>query len=117
MSPQAGDDGLARLFGLLRAVAEILAWAFIDHDDGDGAQRVAVLAGQRRVGKRKHDQRKRQRANGGAAAARGEHQEREDDGYADRGPQQMDGNQRSERNTEIHSSLSYWPSRSSSAGT
>src|SRR5207247_7918988 len=38
----------ARLLGLPRALAEILARAFVDHDDRDGAQRVAVLAGERR---------------------------------------------------------------------
>ena len=43
---QARDDRGPRFFRLPRAVAEILARTFIDHDDGDRAERVAVFAGQ-----------------------------------------------------------------------
>ncbi len=49
-------------------VAEILARALVDDDDGDGGQRLAVLAGERRIGEREHEQRQRQRR---AAARRG----------------------------------------------
>ena len=37
-------DGGAHRFGLLLAVAEILARALVDHHDGDGGQRLAVFA-------------------------------------------------------------------------
>ena len=69
------DHRGARRFGLLRAVAEILARALVDDDDGDRSERIAVLAGQRRIGERQHDQRQRQRADRGAAAARHEQQQ------------------------------------------
>ena len=49
---QAADDRRARFLGLPRAVAEILARAFIDYDDGDRAERIAVLARQRGIGER-----------------------------------------------------------------
>ena len=40
------DDCGARRFGLLRAVAEILARTFVDDDHGDRTERIAVFAGE-----------------------------------------------------------------------
>ena len=71
------DDGGARRFGLPRAVAEILARALVDHDDGDGAKRIAVLAREGGVRQRQHDEGERDRAHDRAAAARGDQQQRQ----------------------------------------
>ena len=111
------DDGGAGLLGLLLAVAEILARALVDDDDGDRSQRLAVFAGERRIGERQHDEPERERANGGAAAARDEQQQRQDGGHSNAGPQDLALDERSERDTEVQRLVSYWPSRSSSAGT
>ena len=51
----------ARRLGLLGAGAEILARALVDHHGGDRGERLAVLARDRRVGERQHEQRERQR--------------------------------------------------------
>ena len=80
------DDRGAGGFGLLGTVAETLAWAFVDDDDGDRVQRIAMLAGQRRIGERKYEQSQRQRSHDGAAAARHEKQQRKQAGGGDRRP-------------------------------
>ena len=72
---QLVDQRLARLLGLLGAIAEILARAFVDHDHRDRRQRLAILAGERRIGERERDQRQgcdphRRAARRGRAAAR-----------------------------------------------
>ena len=59
MRPSRSASGGARRLGLLRAVAEILARALVDHHDGDRGQRLAVLARERRIGEREHEQRER----------------------------------------------------------
>ena len=61
------------------AVAEVLARALVDHDGGDRGQRLAVLARERRIGERQHQQRERERAHDRAAAAHDEQQHREHD--------------------------------------
>ena len=81
-------------FGLPRAVAEILARAFVDHDDGDRAERVAILARERRIGEREHDERQRQRADDGAAAARYQEQQRQNESRSNGGPQNLGGDER-----------------------
>ena len=71
-----GELGAGR-FGLGGAVGELLARALVDHDDRDRGQRIAVLAGDRRIGERQHEQRERDGAHQRAAAAR-EHQQQRD---------------------------------------
>ncbi len=66
---QPVDHRSARGFGLLGAVAEILARTLVDDHDSNRVQRIAVLASERRVGEREHDQSERQRPDRGAAAA------------------------------------------------
>ena len=63
---QRVDQRLLRLGRLLVAGAEILARALVDHDRRDRGQRLAVLAGEGRVGERQQDQRQRGDAHGGA---------------------------------------------------
>jgi hypothetical protein len=92
----------ARLLGLPRALAEILARAFVDHDDRDGAQRVAVLAGERRIGKRECDEQQRHHADRAAAAARDDQEQRQHDGRGDCGPQYRERDEGSEGDAEIH---------------
>ena len=88
------------------AVAEILARALVDHDRDDRGQRLAVLAGERRIGERQHHQRQRERAHQRAAAAHDEQQHREQHARrAHRGPQHVGRNQRSECDAEIHIAL------------
>ena len=113
---QSLDHGLARLFGLAGAVAEGLAWTLVHHHDRDRAQWIAVFAGERRVGERQHDQREPGRAHGRAAAARDKEQQRQHGGRSNGRPENLGADERGERETEIHVA-SYWPSRSSSAGT
>ena len=48
----AATSGRARGLALRGAVAEILARALVDDHDGDRGQRLAVLAGERRIGER-----------------------------------------------------------------
>ena len=55
--------------GLAGALAEILARALVDHDGGDRRQRLAVLAGERRIGQRQQDQRQRGDAHRSASGA------------------------------------------------
>src|SRR6266571_3781171 len=62
---ERGAGGL----GLLEAVAESLARAFVDDDDGHRGQRLAVLAGERGIGEREREQRQRRCADQRAAAA------------------------------------------------
>ena len=71
------DDLGARRVGLLCAVAEILAWALVDHDDSDRTQRIAVLAREGRIGERQRDQGQCEGSHGGAAATRHEKEQRE----------------------------------------
>ena len=59
----------ARVLGLLGALAEILARALVDDDGGDRRDRIAVLAGEGRIGEREHEQSQRERADHRAAAA------------------------------------------------
>ncbi len=70
------DNLGACCFGLLYAVAEILAWTLVYHDDSDRTQRVAVLAREGWVGERQRDQRQCDRSHGGAAATRHEKEQR-----------------------------------------
>ena len=96
-----GDRGARRL-GLGGAVAEVLAQALVDHDDGDRGQRIAVLPGQRRVGEREDEQRQRAGADQRAAAAR-DQQQRGDGRRNRRGcPHVFDRDERREADTEIH---------------
>ena len=64
------NDGRARRFGLRHAVAEVLARALVDDDDGDRTQRIAVLAREGGIGERQHDQRQSRSSHDRAAAAR-----------------------------------------------
>ena len=67
-----------RLLGLLGALAEPLAGAFVDDERHDAGQRIALLALQHRVGERQHEQRRGERAERRAAhALPGEHSENE----------------------------------------
>ena len=76
---QAVDQRLLRLRGLLGAVAEILARALVDHDGGHRRQRLAVLAGEGRIGERQQDQRQRRDAHRRAARAAEQQQRRDHD--------------------------------------
>ena len=118
-----GELGARRL-GLRGAVAEILARALVDDHDGDRGQRIAVLARERRVGERQHEQRERDRAHQRAAAAREHQQQRDQERTAPpsaptaRDDRLMVGTPSGER-MRYRSSIaerSYCPSRSSSAG-
>ena len=71
---QACDQGFTRLLGLPGALAEILAWAFVDHDRDDRRKRFAFLAGEGRIGQCQQDQRQRGDADGCPARPR-EHQD------------------------------------------
>ena len=86
----------ARRLGLLRAVAELLARALVDHHHGDRGQRLAVLARERRIGEREHEQRERQRAHQRAAAAPEHDQQRDQYGDDHRRPHHVDGDERRE---------------------
>ena len=98
---QPPDNGGARFFGLPRAVAKILARAFVDHHDGDRAEGVAILARQRRVGERQRDERKPQRADRRAAAARYEEQHGKDGDRRQRGPENLDAHERGEGDAKV----------------
>ena len=66
---QALGHGGAGGFGLGGALAEILARALVDDDHRDRGQGIAVLAGERGVCERKHEQRQRRGAQQAAPAA------------------------------------------------
>jgi hypothetical protein len=89
-------DLRARGLGLCRAVAELLAWALVDHHDRDRGQGVAIFARERGIGEREHEQRERDHAHQGAAAAAEYDQKRDQERDAGRGPQDVSGNQRRE---------------------
>ncbi len=86
---------LLDLFGLLGAVAELLARALVDDDGGDRGDRVAVLARERWVGERQYEQAERDRPHPGAAAAREQKQDRHQHGRAEGRPHRVLGHQRS----------------------
>ena len=77
--PSLSASSRARGFGLLGAVVEFLARALVDDDDRDRGQRIAVLAGDRGIGERQHEQRDRDDAHIDAARLREHEQEREHD--------------------------------------
>ena len=88
------------------AVAEILARALVDDHDGDRGERLAVLAGEGRIGEREHQQRERDRAHQRAAAARprtAAAPRRQRNG--ERRPQHVERNQRRECDAEIQNAL------------
>src|SRR6266566_3506297 len=86
----------AHRLGLLQAVAELLARALVDDDGGDRGERVAVFAGDRWIGERKHEQREREGADQGGAGA-GEHeQERDRERNRNRRPHDVSGYERRE---------------------
>ena len=66
---EALRDGSERRLSLLLAVTEILARALVDHHDRDRGQEVAILARDRGIGEREHEQSKRDGAGERAAAA------------------------------------------------
>ena len=93
---QPADDRGARFFGLPRTVAEILARTFIDDDHGDRTERVAILARQRRVGEREHHERQTNGADSRAATARNKEQQAQDAGRGERGPENLQADERGE---------------------
>ncbi len=103
------DDGGARFFGLPRAVAEILARALVDHDDGDGAERIAVLAREGGVRQRQHDESERDGAHDGAAAARGDQQQSQHRRQGGGRPENFGTDERRERDTEVQRVLLITP--------
>ena len=69
----------ARGLGLLQAVAEILARALVDHHRDHRRQRLAVLAGERRIRQRQHHHGERKRPHRPAAAPREREQRHQHD--------------------------------------
>ena len=90
--------------GLCGAIAEILARALVDDDHRHRGEWIAVLARERGVRQRQHQQRQRRGAQQGAPAARDQHQE--SDRRRDRGgrPHVCSRDEGRETDTEVHSS-------------
>src|SRR5262249_8467812 len=63
------DQGSACVLGLLVAIAEVLARAFVDDDGGNRRNRVAVFPGERGVCEGEHHQTQRKRAKRRSAAS------------------------------------------------
>jgi hypothetical protein len=99
--------------GLSRALAEALARALVDHDHRHRGERIAVFAGERGIGERKHEQRQRRGAQQGAPAARDQHQR--SDCRGDRGgrPYVFARDEGRETDTEVHSSAPVLPTSGS----
>ncbi len=95
-APEAFGERRAHGLGLLRAVAEILARALVDDHHGDRGQRVAVLAGDRGIGEREHEQRERDGADQRAAGAAEHDQQRHHERHGNRRPYYVGRNQRRE---------------------
>src|SRR5262249_51392645 len=104
---QAGDAAetfgqrRARGLGLLHTVAEFLARALVDDDGGDRGERIAILAGDRGIGEREHEQRERDGTDEPRAGARKHEQERERERNRDRRPYDVRGYEGREGDTEI----------------
>src|SRR5580704_19421224 len=96
------DDRGASFLGLFGPIAEILARAFVDDNDRNGAERIAVLACERGIGERQHDKAERDCPNRRAAATGHEQQERKDYSGSRRSPKERNADKRGERDTEIH---------------
>ena len=95
----------ARGLGLLQAFTEILAGTAVDDDDRNRGQRLAVLACERGIGEREHQQCERTGAHQRAAAARQNQQRRDDHRGGDRRPQNVGRHQRREGDPEGQSLL------------
>jgi hypothetical protein len=77
----------AHLLGLLRAIGKFLARTFVHHDRDHRGQEIAVLAGDRRICQRKHEQGQRNDARHCAAAAADNYENRDCRRNCDRRPQ------------------------------
>src|SRR5262249_11960340 len=85
----------------LHTVAELLARALVDDDGGDRGEGIAILAGDRGIGEREHEQRKGDGTDEPRAGARKDEQERERERNRDRGPYDVSGYEGGEGDTEI----------------
>ena len=110
------DECCARGLGLLGAVAEILARAFVDDDGCDRRDRVAILAGQRRVGEREHHQGQGESTQRRATAARDEQEQSRSLQRRQIRPTPRRRAPKEQMRCRGSRSSSYCPSRSSSAG-
>jgi hypothetical protein len=99
---QGIDEGFLRLRSFLRALAEVLARALVDHDGGDRGQRLAVLAGKGRVRQSEQHQRQRKHANGSAARAAEQEQPADHHDRSERDPEHDGRHERGERDTVLH---------------
>ena len=99
---QAVDQRFLRLCGLAVAVAKVLARALVDDDGRDRGEGIAVLAREGRIGERQQEQRERGHAHRGAACARHQQHNGDDDDRGQREPQHERGNERRECDAVVH---------------